>query len=126
MHVASLAVRRARLHATRARTALTQAALETLAILAYKQPITRAHLEAIRGVARADQIPGNRPLWTSVASDRENRIWVSLPGPGADVASLDVFSPDGVLLGKVPAPRPGILDAFWTRDRAYLRDLDVG
>ena len=81
--------------------------------------------EAIRGVARADQIPGNRPLWTSVASDRENRIWVSLPGPGADVASLDVFSPEGVLLGKVPAPRPGILDAFWTRDRAYLRDLDA-
>ncbi|MBC7835330.1 MAG: SMC-Scp complex subunit ScpB [Phycisphaerales bacterium] len=41
----------ARLHASRAKTTLSQAALETLAILAYKQPITRAHLEAIRGVA---------------------------------------------------------------------------
>src|SRR5262249_43042410 len=35
----------------RARTALTHAALESLAIIAYKQPITRAQLEAIRGVA---------------------------------------------------------------------------
>jgi len=30
---------------------LTRAAIETLAIIAYKQPITRAQLEAIRGVA---------------------------------------------------------------------------
>ncbi|MEL7474133.1 MAG: SMC-Scp complex subunit ScpB [Planctomycetota bacterium] len=32
-------------------TKLSKAALETLAIVAYKQPITRARLEAIRGVA---------------------------------------------------------------------------
>ena len=31
-------------------TKLSQAALETLAIIAYKQPILRADLEAIRGV----------------------------------------------------------------------------
>ncbi len=31
-------------------TRLSQAALETLAIIAYKQPITRAQIEAIRGV----------------------------------------------------------------------------
>jgi segregation and condensation protein B len=30
---------------------LSRAAVETLAIIAYKQPLTRAHLEAIRGVA---------------------------------------------------------------------------
>lgn len=36
---------------SRAKTALSHAALETLAIIAYKQPITRAQLEAIRGVA---------------------------------------------------------------------------
>lgn len=35
----------------RARTSLSPAALETLAIVSYKQPITRARLEAIRGVA---------------------------------------------------------------------------
>lgn len=38
----------------RAKTALTHAALETLAIIAYKQPMTRAKLEAIRGVACGD------------------------------------------------------------------------
>ena len=34
----------------------TQAALETLAIVAYKQPITRAEVEDIRGVAAGDMI----------------------------------------------------------------------
>jgi len=33
-----------------ARTRLSQAALETLAIIAYRQPITRPEIEAIRGV----------------------------------------------------------------------------
>ncbi len=37
-------------HRARASTRLSRAAVETLAIVAYKQPITRAHLEAIRGV----------------------------------------------------------------------------
>lgn len=35
-------------------TRLSQAALETLAIIAYRQPITRAEVEAVRGV-RADR-----------------------------------------------------------------------
>jgi segregation and condensation protein B len=41
----------ARLKGARAQTRLSQAALETLAIVAYRQPILRAQLEAIRGVA---------------------------------------------------------------------------
>lgn len=40
---------------------LSQAALETLAIIAYKQPITRAEIEEIRGVK------AERPLHTLVA-----------------------------------------------------------
>jgi segregation and condensation protein B len=36
---------------SRANSKLSKAALETLAIIAYRQPITRAELEAIRGVA---------------------------------------------------------------------------
>ncbi len=40
-----------RFHGDRERSALSKAALETLAIIAYKQPLTRAGLEAIRGVA---------------------------------------------------------------------------
>lgn len=37
---------------------LSKSALETLAILAYKQPITRAEIEAIRGVAVGDLVRG--------------------------------------------------------------------
>lgn len=38
-------------HHARASGRLSRAAVETLAVVAYKQPITRAHLEAIRGVS---------------------------------------------------------------------------
>ncbi len=41
----------ARLHRHRSETRLSEAALETLAIIAYKQPIIRADIESIRGVA---------------------------------------------------------------------------
>ncbi|MBA3585939.1 MAG: SMC-Scp complex subunit ScpB [Gemmatimonadetes bacterium] len=40
-----------RLHASAGEPRLSQAALETLAIVAYKQPVTRLELEAIRGVS---------------------------------------------------------------------------
>jgi len=39
-------------------TKLSQPALETLAIIAYKQPVMRADIEAIRGVAAGDVIRG--------------------------------------------------------------------
>ncbi len=39
-------------------TKLSQAALETLAIIAYKQPVIRADIEAIRGVAAGEMIRG--------------------------------------------------------------------
>ncbi|MFB0841916.1 SMC-Scp complex subunit ScpB [Paenibacillus oleatilyticus] len=45
------------------RTSLSQAALETLAIVAYKQPITRVEIEEIRGVK------SDRALQTLVAKD---------------------------------------------------------
>jgi hypothetical protein len=80
--------------------------------------------EAMRSAADVSQIPSARPVWTAIATDREHRIWVGLPGPGTDVATLHVFSSDGVLLGSVPAPHPRILDGYFTRDRIYLRDVD--
>ena len=43
-----------RLHAQRHESRLSQAALETLAIIAYRQPIMRAEIEAIRGVASGE------------------------------------------------------------------------
>ncbi len=41
----------ARLHSDRQQSRLSQAALEALSIVAYRQPIMRAEIEAIRGVA---------------------------------------------------------------------------
>jgi len=41
----------AAMHRSRAATRLSKPALETLSIIAYRQPITRAELESIRGVA---------------------------------------------------------------------------
>ncbi len=41
----------AAMHRSRATTRLSKPALETLSIIAYRQPITRAELESIRGVA---------------------------------------------------------------------------
>ena len=45
------------------RAALSQAALETLSIVAYRQPITRVEIEEIRGVK------SERPLYTLVNKD---------------------------------------------------------
>jgi segregation and condensation protein B len=47
-----------RLHQKEADAKLTKAALETLSIVAYKQPILRADVEAIRGVACGEAIRG--------------------------------------------------------------------
>ncbi len=44
----------ARLHKTRADSKLSPAALETLAIVAYRQPVLRADIESIRGVASGE------------------------------------------------------------------------
>jgi segregation and condensation protein B len=46
----------AKLRKARSESRLSQAALETLAIVAYKQPIIRADVESIRGVAVGDML----------------------------------------------------------------------
>ena len=46
----------AALHKTRADQKLSPAALETLAIVSYKQPIMRVEVEAIRGVASGEML----------------------------------------------------------------------
>ncbi len=47
-----------RLSASRRESHLSQAAMETLAIVAYRQPVLRADIEAIRGVACGDVLRG--------------------------------------------------------------------
>lgn len=45
-----------RLHQRQSQTRLSQPAMETLTIVAYRQPVTRADVEAIRGVQSAEMI----------------------------------------------------------------------
>jgi segregation and condensation protein B len=47
---------------TRSDSKLSQAALETLAVVAYKQPVLRADIEAIRGVAAGEMLNRLREL----------------------------------------------------------------
>ncbi|OXM88116.1 SMC-Scp complex subunit ScpB [Paenibacillus rigui] len=73
------------------RSSLSQAALETLAIVAYKQPITRVEIEEIRGV-KAD-----RALQTLVAKDLIQEVdRADAPGRpilyGTTRAFLDYFA----------------------------------
>jgi segregation and condensation protein B len=45
-----------RMHKERVPTRLSRAALETLAIIAFKQPVTRSEVDAIRGVSASDRV----------------------------------------------------------------------
>jgi segregation and condensation protein B len=45
-----------KLHAEKIPTRLSRAALETLAIIAFKQPVARAEIDAIRGVSASDRV----------------------------------------------------------------------
>ena len=45
-----------KLHKSRAESRLSAAALETLAVVAYRQPVLRADIEAVRGVAVGDML----------------------------------------------------------------------
>lgn len=47
-----------RVHTDRQQSRLSQPALETLAIIAYRQPLMRAEIEAIRGVASGEVLRG--------------------------------------------------------------------
>ena len=55
------------------RQGLTQSLLETLAIIAYKQPMTRAQVEEIRGVKKLSQI-----IREAVLSDDDEKQFLSL------------------------------------------------
>ena len=59
-------------------TTLSQASLETLAIIAYRQPITRAEIEEIRGVKT------ERPLQTLVGKGLVKEVG-RLEGPGRPI-----------------------------------------
>ena len=82
---------------------LTQAALETLAVIAYKQPVTRGDIESIRGVTVSSQVmkaledrgwieaighrdaPGRPALWATTPQFLADLNLVSL----SDLPALD-------------------------------------
>lgn len=87
------------------RSALSQAALETLSIIAYRQPITRVEIEEIRGVK------SDRPLYTLVNKDliEEKGRADAIGRPilyGTTKAFLDYFG----LAGISSLPEPSIID----------------
>jgi hypothetical protein len=82
--------------------------------------------ESFAEVAKLGDIPSSWPVFTAITVDRANRTWVALPGDRGGYSRLQVFSPEGFLLGDVPAPAHGggIFNGFWTRDRIYVGGED--
>lgn len=81
--------------------------------------------EKLRAVASADDIPTTLPAWLGVMADPSGRLWVGRPGGGGALAWLDVFDPDGVLLGTVAAPSPALLNGHWSGDRLLVTEPDA-
>lgn len=82
--------------------------------------------EALRKEAKLEDIPKVWPAWTSVASDRTGRLWVSLPGDRGEVTRLVVFDAEGRLLGDVPPVSAKMFNyAVWSRDRLAFLDEDA-
>ncbi|MFO1414039.1 MAG: SMC-Scp complex subunit ScpB [Burkholderiales bacterium] len=89
----------------------SRAVMETLAIIAYQQPVTRGDIEAIRGVA----------VSTNVIKTLEDRQWVEIvghretPGRPALYATTKVFLDDLGLrsLAELPHSPSSIPPIFW-------------
>ncbi|MCH8148604.1 MAG: SMC-Scp complex subunit ScpB [Planctomycetes bacterium] len=79
-----------KLHKARAESRLSRAALETLAIVAYKQPVLRANVEAIRGVAVGDMLVRLREMNLVKIAGRAEEIGRPLLY-GTTSKFLDVF-----------------------------------
>ena len=71
-------------------------------------------------VAKLSDIPGSWPVWSDFAVDRDDNLWVALPGDRGAQTTWQVFNREGVLLGNVPGVGSGVLDGYWTRDRIYV------
>jgi hypothetical protein len=80
--------------------------------------------DAFAEVARIGDIPNTWPVWTRMTIDRENNIWVALPGERGEYTRMQVFSPDGVLLGDVPGVGAAPFNGVWTRTHVYVGHED--
>jgi hypothetical protein len=80
--------------------------------------------DAFAEIAKLGDIPGTWPTWTAMTVDRDNNTWVALPGDRGEYSRMQVFNPEGVLLGDVPAVGAGIFNGFWTRTHVYVGTED--
>lgn len=80
---------------------LSRAALETLSIIAYKQPIKRADVESIRGVSSLDIIKGLMDMGLVKTSGREDA-----PGAPLLYGTTDKFLTMFGLKGLEELPKP--------------------
>jgi segregation and condensation protein B len=95
-----------KLHKAREESRLSPAALETLAIVAYKQPILRADVEAIRGVAVGDMLVRLRDMGLVRIVGRAEELGRPLLY-GTTTKFLDVFGLSSLKdLPKVDAEQP--------------------
>ncbi len=95
-----------KLHKARDDSRLSPAALETLAIVAYKQPILRADVEAIRGVAVGDMLVRLRDMGLVRIVGRAEEVGRPLLY-GTTTKFLDVFGLGSLKdLPKVDADQP--------------------
>lgn len=83
--------------------------------------------DALREAAKPSDIPTTWPLWTDMVSDPTGHVWVARPNPAGGTSLLDVFTPEGVLLGTVAPPSDDVMRGYWTTDRVYVRsETDEG
>lgn len=80
--------------------------------------------DAFAEIAKVSDIPGTWPVWTAMAIDRDDNIWVALPGERGEYTRMQVFNPDGVLLGDVPGVGSAPFSGIWTRTHLYAGDED--
>jgi segregation and condensation protein B len=122
---------------------LSRAAIETLAIVAYHQPVTRAEIEEIRGVATSKgtldvllEIGWIRPRGRRRAPGRPITFGTSQPflshfglDSVADLPGLEELKGTGLLDGRLPAgfnvPMPSDAPAL-RDDEDPLEDVDLG
>ena len=105
-----------KLHKARAESRLSAAALETLAIVAYKQPVVRADIEAIRGVAVGDMLVRLRDMNLVRIAGRAEEIGRPLLY-GTTNRFLEVFGLQSLKdLPKLDSDRPDSIPPLKTPD----------
>lgn len=106
----------------------TRATLETLAIIAYRQPVTRGDIEDIRGVA----------VNSLLLKQLEDRSWIEVIGHRETIGRPALFattkhflddlgleSLDQLPLLDTTAQQAGALEAFSTSESAAQAELDI-